>query len=56
MTYDAKLARARDLIAKRDDIDVQLAELFGAEVRRGRPRKARQGELDAASAAVEIEA
>jgi hypothetical protein len=43
MTYDAKLARARDLIAKRDEIDAELAELPGAEPRRGRPRKPRQG-------------
>lgn len=41
MTYDVKLARARDLIAKRDEIDAQLSELLGAEPRRGRPRKPR---------------
>ena len=43
MTYDAKLTRARDLIAKRDEIDAQLSELLGAEPRRGRPRKTRLG-------------
>lgn len=44
MTYDAKLARARELITKRDEIDAQLAELLGAEPRRGRPRKVRDAE------------
>ena len=47
MTYDAKLARARDLIAKRDEIDSELSELLGAEPRRGRPRKPRLAEAEA---------
>jgi hypothetical protein len=47
MTYDAKLARTRDLIAKRDEIDAELSELLGAAPRRGRPRKPREDGAEA---------
>ena len=42
MSYDAALARARDLIAKRDEIDSELSGLFGFldQPKRGRPHKA----------------
>ena len=42
MSYDAALTRARELIAKRDEIDNELSGLFGFldQPKRGRPRKA----------------
>jgi hypothetical protein len=43
-TYEMKLARARELIVRRDEIDAELAELFGGETKRGRPRKPRDAE------------
>ncbi len=42
--YETKLTRARELIARRDEIDAELAEIFGGEVKRGRPRKSREPE------------
>ncbi len=60
MSYEAKLAKARELIGKRDEIDAQLDAMFGGEApaRRGRPpRKEMQGggsqDSDAAGVAAE---
>lgn len=41
MSYEVKLARAKELIAKRDEIDAELDGMFsGVPVaKRGRPRK-----------------
>ena len=40
MTIDDQIARARELIARREEIDRQLAELFaGAKLTRKTPRR-----------------
>jgi hypothetical protein len=40
MSYEAKLTRARDLIAERDRIDAELESIFGGAVTRARaPQK-----------------
>ncbi len=40
MSYESKLARARDLIAERDRIDAELESIFGGAVTRARaPQK-----------------
>ena len=52
MSYENKLARARELIAKRDEIDAELDGMFGGApaAKRGRPRKdATAGESDTAA-------
>jgi hypothetical protein len=46
LSYDIKLARARELIQKRDEIDAELDGMFsGVPVaKRGRPKKEQNGE------------
>lgn len=40
MSYESKLARARDLIVERDRIDAELESIFGGAVPRARaPQK-----------------
>jgi hypothetical protein len=46
MTIDDQIARAKDLIAQREEIDRQIAELFvGAQVMRKTPRCTACGEV-----------
>ena len=39
MTLDQSLALARNLIARRDEIDAQLAALFGGSLPTGKPSR-----------------
>jgi hypothetical protein len=48
---DDKIARVKVLIQKREEIDSELASLFGGEAtRRGRPRKEPAGRADSGGA------
>lgn len=48
MSYEVKLARAKELLAKREEIDAELEGMFsGVPVaKRGRPRKEANGESE----------
>jgi hypothetical protein len=45
LSYEQKLGRARELIAKRDELDAELADIFGDvdKPRRGRPPTKKNG-------------
>jgi hypothetical protein len=48
VSYEVKLARAKELLAKREEIDAELEGMFsGVPVaKRGRPRKEANGESE----------
>ena len=39
MSYDAKVKRATELVKTIKDAEKELADIFGVEAKRGRPRK-----------------